>query len=103
MVNFKDYFIHPALESPNILIFYNSIPEAVAEVGLGAAEYMEAEDMVLVVSVEVVSEEDVLEGDIFITHMNLPAGTEHLWQNLVYTLHTNGLSSPCNKRIIFKK
>ena len=75
------------------------------EVGTSAEEDMEVDNMFasVVLDVEVVAKDEGVEGDFFITHMKLPAGTEHLWQNLVYTLHTNGLSSPCNKRIIFKK
>ena len=55
------------------------------------------------VGVDVVSEEDVVEGDMAITHMNLKVGTEHLCQNLVYNLHNNGDFSHRNKIIIFKK
>ena len=55
------------------------------------------------VGVDVVSEEDVVEEDMAITHMNLKGGTEHSCQNLVYNLHNNGDSSHRNKIIIFKK
>ena len=38
MGDFKAYFVYPALESSNILIFNNSIFEEVAEVESGVAE-----------------------------------------------------------------
>ena len=53
--------------------------------------------------VYVLAEEDVGEGAMVIAYMNLPAGTENLWQRPVYTLKTNGYHFTCNKRIIFKK
>ena len=86
MVYFKAYFIHPSLESPNILIFHSPIQDTVAEVDKSAAEYMEVEDVVMAVVIEVVANEDVVEGDMVITHMNLPAGMDNFWQKLVYNL-----------------
>ena len=59
--------------------------------------------MFVVIVLDVVAEEDVVGGDMVITHMDSPSGTEHLWQRSVYNLHNNGVSSPLNKRIIFKK
>ena len=87
---FKDYLTYPAIESTNILRFHNSIPEAVAESDAGATDDTEVEDMVLSVVVDVVGGEDVVEGDMVITHINFPAGTEHLCQNLLFILHING-------------
>ena len=42
------------------------------------------------VVVGMVDEDDIMEGAMFINHMNSPAGTEYLWQKFVHTLHTNG-------------
>ena len=50
-------FIHPYLESPNILRFQNSIPEAMVEVDTGAAEYTKVEVMFVDVSVNVSADE----------------------------------------------
>ena len=75
MRDFKSKFIHPDLESPNILIFQNSILEAVAEVDTGTEEDTEVEDMVLDVVVYMVDEKDVVEVAMVITHIHLPAGT----------------------------
>ena len=50
--------------------------------------------MVVDMVVDVVAEDDMMEGAMVITHMNSPAGTEHSWQKLFYTLHTNRDSSP---------
>ena len=69
----------------------------------GMAEDTEIQDLVVSVFVDVVAEEDVVEVDMVKTHMNFPTVTEHQWQKLVYTLHTNGDSSPSNKIIVFKK
>ena len=74
-----------------------------AEVDAGAAEDTEVEDMVVTVAIDMVAEDDMGEVFMVITHMNSPVGTEHLFQKLVYTLHTNGDSSPSNKIIIFQK
>ena len=68
--------------------------EALVEVEAGAAEDTEVED---------IAKEDKEEGAMVITHMNFPEGKEHLWQNLVYTLQTNGDSYPHNKNNIFNK
>ena len=57
----------------------------------------------MAVVMAVVEEEDVVERAMVKTHMNFPAGTENSWQKLVYTLQTNGDSSPCNTIIIFNK
>ena len=46
-----------------------------AEVAAGAAENTEVEVMVTTAVVDVVDEEDVLEGAMVITHMNYPVGT----------------------------
>ena len=64
--------------------------EAVAEADAGATEDTEVEDMVVAAVVEVVAEEEVVEGAMVITHMDLPAGAEHFWNKLVYTLQNNG-------------
>ena len=69
----------------------------------GAEEDMEINNMVAAVVMDVMAEEDVGEGDMVITHMDFPSGTENSWHRNVYTLQTNGDSSPCNKIIIFKK
>ena len=68
-----------------------------------ASEDEEVEGMVVAIVMDAVAKEEVVEGAMVITHMNSPAGGENVWQKLVYTLHTNGNSSPHNKRIIFKK
>ena len=83
---FKAQFVHPALESPNILIFNYSIPESVAEVYSGATEDAEVEDTVLAMFIDVMVEEDVVEGDMVITHMNSPSGIEHPWKKHVCNL-----------------
>ena len=70
---------------------------------MGASEDMELKDMVMAMVVAMVAKEDVEEGAMITTHMNFPAGAKYLWDRYVYTLHTNGDSSPCNKRLIFKK
>ena len=103
MGDFKAYFIHLALESPNIIRFHNSFPEAVSEVGAGAVEDKEVDDMVVDVVVGMVANDDLVEGDMVITHMNSPEGTENLGQKLRYNLHTNEDFFPCNKIIIIKK
>ena len=59
--------------------------------------------MFVTVVMAVVAEEEMVEGSMVKTHINLPRGTENLWQNIVYTLRTNGDSSPHKKIIIFKK
>ena len=66
----------------------------------GVADEKEVEVMVVAVVMAVVAEEDVVEGDMVITHMNYPEGMDHLWQSPVYTLQTNVDSSPRNKIII---
>ena len=53
--------------------------------------------------VEVIAKEDAGEGSMVITNMNLLEGKEHSCQRPMYNLQTNGESSPCNKRRIFKK
>ena len=63
----------------------------------------EVEDIFVAMVMDVVAKEEVGGGSMVITHINLPPGTEHLWQRPVYTLQTNGAFSPCNKRIIFEK
>ena len=68
-----------------------------------AADDTYVDKMVVPTVVYVVAKEDVVEGDMVITHKNSPAGTGHLWHKLMYTLQTNGDSSPCNKRIILRK
>ena len=68
-----------------------------------AAEETWVNVMVVVVVMCVVDEEDMAELAMVKTHMYLPSGTEHLWQKLIYNLHTSGYSSPCNKIIISKK
>ena len=73
------------------------------EVGAGAAEDTDVEDMVMDMVVDVVAKEDVEEGDMVINHMNLQADMEHSWPRPLYILQTNGDSSPCNKILIFKK
>ena len=45
----------------------------------------------------VLAKEDVVEGTMVKTHMNYTAGTEHLCQRIVHTLHTNGDSYPHKK------
>ena len=65
-------FIHPDLESPNNIGFRSLIHEAVAEVAVGATEDTDVEVMVTDVVMAVVAEEDVGEGDMVKTHMNLP-------------------------------
>ena len=65
----------------------------------GAEEETEVEVVVLTVAMAMVADEGMVEGDTFKTHMNLPAGAEHFWQKIVYTLQTNEYSSPRNKRI----
>ena len=59
--------------------------------------------MVIATVIVVVAEDDVVEGDMVKTHIHLPAGTEHLWQKLVYNLQTNVGYSPRNKMLILKK
>ena len=71
--------------------------------GAGATEDTEVEVMVVSMVMDVVAEEDVVEGYTVKTHMNLPAGTENLHQKLVYNLKINGDSSTCNRRRIFNK
>ena len=70
MEYFKAYSVHLDLESPNNLIFHNLRPEAVAEVASGTAEDIEVEFMVVSMVMDVVANEDVVEGSMFITHMN---------------------------------
>ena len=60
----------------------------------GAETETEVEVMVLAVDVAMVDDEGMVEGDTFKTHINLPAGAEHLRQKIAYTLHTNECSSP---------
>ena len=69
----------------------------------GAAEYTEVDFMVVAVVMDVVAEEDVVEGAMVKTHINFPEVMKHFCKKLVYTLHTNVESSPCNKIIILKK
>ena len=69
----------------------------------GAVEDTEVEVIVLAMFMAVVAEEDVVEGPMFKTHMNLKAGMENLWQKILYSLKTNVESSPLNKIIIFNK
>ena len=45
--------------------------------------------MFIAMVVAVVAEEDMVEGYMVKSHMNLPAGTKTLWQKLVYNLQTN--------------
>ena len=78
MGDFKYYFIHPALESANTIIFHHLLPEVVEEVDAGVEYDMKVEDMDVTVLVNVVSEKDVAEGAMVITHMNYTAGTENL-------------------------
>ena len=68
-----------------------------------AAEDMEVEVMVVSVVMAVATKEDVVEGAMIKNRTNLPGGAEHSRQKLVYTLQTNGDSSPCNTTIIFNK
>ena len=68
------------------------------EVDAGATEDIEVEVMFMAMSVALVDEEDMLEGSMVTTYMNLLTGMEHLWQRLVHTLHTNGGSSTSNKK-----
>ena len=70
---------------------------------VGAAEDTEVEVMDVSVVVAVVDEDEVVEGAMFIIHMNFTAGADHLWQMPMYTLQTNGGSYARNKRIIFNK
>ena len=71
---------------------------------MGAAEDTDVEVMVVaVVMVVVMAEEDVLERAMVKIRMNSIAGTENSCQKLVYTMQTNGYSSPHKKIIIFKK
>ena len=70
---------------------------------VGVVEDTEVEVMVVVVDMELVAKEDVMEGAMIITHTNLPAGMEHLRQRPIYTLQTNGGSSPRKKILIIKK
>ena len=70
---------------------------------MGASENTGVEVMAVDVVMAVVAEEDAVEGAIVKTHINFPKGTEQSWQKIIYTLHTNGDSSPRNKIIIFKK
>ena len=69
------------------------------DAGTVTEEDTEAEDMVVVVAVvvAVVAKEGLGEGAIIITHMNSPAGKEHSWQKTMYTIQTNGDSSPSKK------
>ena len=77
MGGFKAQFINPALESPNNLGFHSLIAEAVTEVASGAAEDTEVKVMVKYMVMNVVAQEDVLEGDMVETHINMRAGTKH--------------------------
>ena len=40
--------------------------------------------------VAVMAKEDMVEGAMFIPHINSPEDEEHSWQRPVYTLQTNG-------------
>ena len=57
----------------------------------------------MAVIMDMLDEKDVVEGDMVITHINFPAGTEYLWQIPVYTLQTNVHFYPRNKITLFNK
>ena len=68
-----------------------------------ASEDTWVEFMFVVVVMDVVNKEDVVEGDIVITHMNSPVDMEYSCQRPVHTLQANVASCTRNKIIIFKK
>ena len=70
---------------------------------MSAVEDTEVELMVVAVVMSVVAKEDVVEGAMVKTHINLPEGAEDSWKKLVYILQNNLDNSHCNKIIIFKK
>ena len=68
-----------------------------SEVDASAADDLEVEYIVVAVVLDMVANEDVVEGAMVITQTNSLSGTYHLYQKLVYNLLTNGDSSACNK------